>query len=136
MVVLAISGVGVVLVRWRRSRPRTWAERLARAVERAGRRAGRPRRPAETLGEYAARLDGPAESGASTWSRLAVSAEASAYGGHDPPPAAQRTLLAQARRTRVRAHDEGDGTNGGRGVGDAPAGRIPVCAGAGSGGRD
>src|SRR6202035_1719706 len=55
---VVVAGLGVALVRWRRSRPKTWAERVARAVERAGRRAGRPRRPAETLGEYAARLDG------------------------------------------------------------------------------
>ncbi len=98
-----VAGLGAVLVRWRRSRPRTWAERVARAVERAGRRAGRPRRPAETLGEYAARLDGLSGPGASTWRRLAGSVEASAYGGHDPPPPEQRALVDEARRTPAGA---------------------------------
>jgi transglutaminase-like putative cysteine protease len=118
---LAISGVGVVLVRWRRSRPRTWAERLAHAVERSGRRAGQPRRPAETLGEYGARLDGLSGSGTSTWRRLAGSVEASAYGGHDPPAAEQRALVEEARRADVgprvrRGGDRSDGSN----VSDAP----------------
>ena len=113
----------VVVVRWRRSRPTTWGERVARAVERAGGRAGRPRRPAETLGEYAARLDALSGAGASTWSRLAASVEASAYGGHDPPPASQRALLDEARRTRVR------GAGWGR-CRRARRGRRVRCAGA------
>ena len=98
---VAVGGLVAVVVRWRRRRPATWAERVARAVERAGRRAGRPRRPAETLGEYAARLDELSGPGASTWGRLAASVEASAYGGHDPPQPAQRALADEARRTRV-----------------------------------
>jgi transglutaminase-like putative cysteine protease len=127
---LVFSGLVVVVVRWRRSRPATWAERVARAVERASRRAGRPRRPAETLGEYAARLDAQSGPEASTWSRLAASVEASAYGGHDPPPWAQRALVDEARRTRVRARG-GDGVDGPdtSGVPDVP---VPV----GSGARD
>ena len=55
--VLLGAGLVVVLVRWRRSRPATWAGRVARRAERAGRRAGRPRRPGETLVEYATDLD-------------------------------------------------------------------------------
>ena len=98
---VAIGGLVAVVARWRRRRPATWAERVARAVERAGRRAGRPRRAAETLGEYAARLDELSGPGASTWGRLAASVEASAYGGHDPPRPAQRALADEARRTRV-----------------------------------
>jgi protein-glutamine gamma-glutamyltransferase len=129
-VVLAVlvAGLGAVVVRWRRSRPRTWAERVARAVERAGRRAGRPRRPAETLGEYGARLDGLSGSGTSTWRRLAGSVEASAYGGHDPPPAEQRALLDEARRTVVgpRTRRGGDRSEGSE-VSGAP---VPVGAGA------
>jgi len=99
---VAIGGLVAVLVRWRRRRPATWAERVARAVERAGRRAGRPRRPAETFAEYAARLDELSGPAASNWGRLAASVEASAYGGHDPPPPAQRALVDEARRTRVQ----------------------------------
>ena len=57
------AGLVVVLVRRRRSRPATWAARVARSVERAGRRAGRPRRPSETLAEYATSLDELAGSG-------------------------------------------------------------------------
>jgi transglutaminase-like putative cysteine protease len=101
-VVLVATGLVVVVVRWRRSRPATWAERVARLTERAGRRAGRPRRPSETLGEYAARLDDLAGPSAVTWRRLASSVEASAYGGHDPPLLTQRALIDEARHARVR----------------------------------
>ncbi len=100
--VLVCAGLVAVLLRWRRSRPATWAARVARSVERAGRRAGRPRRPSETLGEYATTLDELAGSATSTWGRLATSVEASAYAGREPPPAAQRALQDEARRTRVR----------------------------------
>ena len=92
----------VLAVRRRRARPATWAARVARDTERAGRRAGRPRRPAETLVEYAATLDELSGSG-STWGRLASSVEASAYGGREPPPEAQRAMVAEARSTRVAA---------------------------------
>ncbi len=104
--VLGVTGLAVVLVRWRRGRPATWAEAVARRVERAGRRAGRPRLPSETLAEYAAaldQLDGRDGSAAPVWSRLATSVEASAYGGHDPPPDARRAIAEEARRTRVGA---------------------------------
>ena len=104
-VVVVAAGLVVVLVRWRRSRPATWAERLARRAERAGRRAGRPRRPAETLAEYAGRLDALGAGGDATWSRLAAAAEASAYGGLDPPAGEQRTLALEAKRARVRPRD-------------------------------
>ena len=97
------TGLVVVLVRRRRARPATWAGRVARSVERAGRRAGRPRRPGETLAEYATSLDELAGSGSTTWGRLASSVEASAYGGREPPPEAQRAMEEEARRTRVPA---------------------------------
>ena len=43
-------------IRRRLARPKTWAGRLALRLERAGARAGIPRRSAETLAEYAERL--------------------------------------------------------------------------------
>ena len=107
-VVVVVAGLVVVLVRWRRARPATWAERLARSAERAGRRAGRPRRPSETLAEYAGRLDDLSAGEDTTWSRLASAAEASAYGGFDPPPETRRTLAQEARRARVRPGDATD----------------------------
>jgi len=97
------TGLVVVLVRRRRARPATWADRVARSVERAGRRAGRPRRPSETLAEYAMRLDELAGSGSTRWGRLASSVEASAYGCREPSPEAQRAMEEEARRTRVHA---------------------------------
>jgi protein-glutamine gamma-glutamyltransferase len=99
--VLVAAGLAVVTVRWRRSRPPTWAAGVARRVERAGRRAGRPRRPSETLAEYAATLDELSAGTDPTWSRIASSVEASAYGGHDPSPEEQRALALEARRARV-----------------------------------
>ncbi len=98
----AFGALFVAVLRWRRSRPRTWAASVARSAERAGRRAGRPRRPGETLAEYAVTLDDLTGPGSSTWGRLAGSVEASTYGGVEPPPAAQRAMVAEARRTRPR----------------------------------
>ena len=99
--VLAGAGLMVAVVRLRRARPATWAARVARDAERAGRRAGRSRRPSETLVEYGATLDELA-GGGTTWGRLASSVEASAYGGREPSPEAQRAMVAEARSTRVR----------------------------------
>ena len=95
VVVLAAAGLVVVLrARGAASRPTTWAERLARGAERAGRRAGRPRRPAETLGEYAARLDALSGPEASTWTPAGRGRWRPApTAGHDPPPPAQRALV-------------------------------------------
>ena len=85
--------IAVAAVRWRRARPATWAERVARDVERTGRRAGRPRRPSETFVEYATALDRLAASQPAhpppPWSRLAAAVEASVYGGREPPPETQ-----------------------------------------------
>jgi transglutaminase-like putative cysteine protease len=121
---LVATGLVVAAVRWRRARPGSWAEGVARSMERAGRRAGLPRRPAETLSQYAARLDElTARRGSddATWSRLASSVEASAYGGHDPPPETQRAMAGEARRTRVRRRAEAISDSGapvGVGAGD------------------
>jgi hypothetical protein len=98
-----------IFLRWLRSRPSTWAERIARSAERAGRRAGRPRRPHETFSEYATTLDDLSGTGSEAWRDLAVPVEASAYGGHDPTPEAQRDMVRRARRLRVgrrRVRDE------------------------------
>lgn len=65
---------------WRRRRPRTWAERAARRIERLGRRAGRKRAPAETLSEYADAVAPVLPRGADDLRVLARRAEESAYG--------------------------------------------------------
>jgi transglutaminase-like putative cysteine protease len=105
---IALVGAALVaaLVRWRRARPRTWTEQIARSAERAGRRAGRPRRPNESFAEYATTLEGRTGNG-SDWPRLARSVEASAYGGLDPSPEARRQMVALARRLR-RARPKAD----------------------------
>ncbi len=101
-VVVLVVGTTVATVRLRRRRPPSWDARVARYAERAGRRAGRPRRLSETLPEYARALDARTDPGARTWARLAADVEASAYGGHVPTTATQHDLLTTARRTRVR----------------------------------
>jgi len=93
---------------WRRARPLTWAERIARSAERAGRRSGRPRRPYETFSEYATTLDDLTGSGSEAWRDLAEPVEASVYGGHDPTPEAQRQMVRRARRLRVGRHRDED----------------------------
>jgi transglutaminase-like putative cysteine protease len=104
-VVVAVAGAGLAVAvgRRRRSRPRTWAEQVSRRIERAGRRAGRPRRASETITEYATDLDHISGDGSLTWSRLAGAVEGSAYGGRQPPPGDRREILASARRSRVRS---------------------------------
>ncbi len=82
-------------------RPATWAEQIARTVEAAGRRAGRPRRASETFLEYATALDRLLPGGSDTCRRLAADVEASAYGGREPPPEIQRLMAAAARRIRI-----------------------------------
>jgi transglutaminase-like putative cysteine protease len=102
---VAAVGLGtaalVLVVRLRRRRPPSWAARVTRYVELAGGRAGRPREPSETLPEYARSLDRLTAPESRTWAELAREVEASAYGGRDPAPPAQRDLLVRARRTRV-----------------------------------
>jgi transglutaminase-like putative cysteine protease len=102
---VAAVGLGTAalaaVVRLRRRRPRSWAARVTRYVERAGGRAGRPRRASETLPEYARSLDQLTSPESRTWAELAQEVEASAYGGRDPAPPAQQDLLDRARRTRV-----------------------------------
>jgi protein-glutamine gamma-glutamyltransferase len=99
-VALAVSAFGTLAVTWRRRRPRTWAERAARSIEMAGRRAGRRRRPDQTLTEYAAALDHMARDPSGTWQALAGVVEASAYGGRHPTPEDDRALLASVRVLR------------------------------------
>ncbi len=99
---LLIAGLTVIVVRRHRTRPATWAEQVARSVERAGRRAGRPRRPSETFIEYAIALDHLMPDGSDTCRRLAADVEACAYGGHEPPPEIQRLMAISARRIRIR----------------------------------
>ncbi len=125
VVLLLSAGLVVVGVRWRRSRPTTWAERVARRMEHAGRRAGHPRRPAETLTQYAARLDALCGPEASAWARLALSVEASAYGGHDPPAETQRAMVEEAGRLRPPRRAAAEPTP------PAPAPPPPVAVGSG-----
>jgi hypothetical protein len=109
---VALGGVGggVAVLRARRSRPATWAERVTRHVERAGRRAGRPRRLSETFAEYAAVVGHLSRDGPQQCERLAGAVDASAYGGRDPGPEAQRQLVATARRIPVNRRRLGVGT--------------------------
>jgi len=96
-------GAGTTLaLRRRRRRPRTWAAQAARGIEAAGRRAGRARRPGETLTEYAAAIDEVAGDPSGTWQALAGVVEASAYGGRHPGPEDGRRLLASMRVMRSR----------------------------------
>jgi hypothetical protein len=82
--ILILLVAAAVVVRWRRRRPATWALAVARRMEHAGARAGRPRRADETLTEYGAVLDDLARDPSRTWSALASVVEASAYGSHEP----------------------------------------------------
>jgi transglutaminase-like putative cysteine protease len=95
----ALGAMAIVMAtaRWRRRRPRTWADHVAMRIEAAGRRAGRRRAPNETLAEYAAALDAQAGDASGTWRALAEVVEASAYGRRHPPPEDGRRLLRSLR---------------------------------------
>ena len=97
---LGVSLAVAVIVR-RRARPATWAARVAASAERAGERAGRPRRQAETLLEFASSLDHLTGAGSAEWQSLAESVEASYYGGLSPSPEEQRRMEIRAARIRV-----------------------------------
>jgi len=100
-IVLLLAASTAIVIRWRRRRPATWAIAVARRMERAGRRAGRPRRPGETLAEYASVLDTMAGDASGTWRALAWVIEASAYGDHEPS-ADERQQAEDASRRRLR----------------------------------
>lgn len=76
---------------WRR-RPAGPAESVARRMERAGGRAGRPRAAAETLSEYAAALETLERAPPGTWRAAASTAEAAAYGDSRTSGAARAAL--------------------------------------------
>jgi transglutaminase-like putative cysteine protease len=106
-IALALGAVAGLVVRWRRRRPPTWAIAVARRMERAGARAGRARRPGETVTEYAAALDALGGDRSRTWSALVPVIEASAYGAREPS-ADERRVVERISRSA------GPGRRGGR----------------------
>jgi hypothetical protein len=74
---------------------------MARRIERAGRRAGRPRTPAETITEYGAALDRLSEEGSGRWREFAAAVQLAGYGGRVPSGETQRQMLLSARRTQI-----------------------------------
>jgi len=91
---LALSA-GWLVVDLRRRRPKTPALAAARRMERVGARAGRPRRPAETLAEYAGTLECLEQAPPGAWRRLASTVEAAAYGDPRTAHAAEAALRGQ-----------------------------------------
>jgi protein-glutamine gamma-glutamyltransferase len=100
-VVLGGAALVSLFVTWRRRRPATWAIAVARRMERAGARAGRPRQPGETITEYAAAIDGLAGDVSRTWSALGWLVEASAYGHHEPSAEERREADRRSRDLRL-----------------------------------
>ncbi|MGD0593876.1 MAG: transglutaminase domain-containing protein [Acidimicrobiales bacterium] len=101
-------------IRRRLARPKTWAGRLALRLERAGARAGIPRRSAETLAEYAERLRTAAPArGLAGLPDVVELLSLSAYGGRQPSEAerlhaeetvkSMRAALGRKWRRRGRA---------------------------------
>jgi protein-glutamine gamma-glutamyltransferase len=101
---LVLAGAVAVAAGWRawRRRPRSWAEQVTRRMERAGRRAGRARRPDETVREYAGTLDTMSGDPSASWSSLAWLVEQAAYGGLLPEPEARHRALCLGRTLRVK----------------------------------
>jgi transglutaminase-like putative cysteine protease len=99
LAVTALVFAGAVgYIRLRRSQPKTWAEKVARQMELAGKRAARPRRPSETLIEYASALD--ANYGVDGWSDLAAKVTPGVYGGPELSISDRRLLIEKAQMLR------------------------------------
>lgn len=116
--VVVAGGLVAVVLRRRRRRPVGWEATMTRRIERAGARAGRPRRTGETLAAYAADLDARAGDPSGTFASLAWLVEESAYGGRAPTEEVQRRAeqtLAAARIPPARraAAAAGPGRSGG-----------------------
>ena len=104
---IGAGGVGALVVglRMRRTRPRTWEDRVLRQMERAGRRCRRQRRESETLLEYGAALDmlsegHPKDGRTEGWSAIAGGVTAAVYGPSRPSQAERHELLREARQLR------------------------------------
>lgn len=104
----ALLALAIGLVVWRQRRPRTWAERVARQIERAGARSGRSREPSESLSEYARMLDVTSPVDRDRLVAVAKRAEATAYGSAPAPTGGRRHQRAHlpkiARTARGRRH--------------------------------
>lgn len=99
------GGIGAVLLalRWRRSLPATWDERVVREMERAGRRSHRPRHGSETLLEYADALDrlaGHRSPPLTGWRSLAADVTRAAYSPGRPSDVEQRRMTTEAQTLR------------------------------------
>jgi hypothetical protein len=109
------TGVFVLLgVRRRRRRPKLWTERVTAELERRGAAAGLKRWPAETLSEYASRLNtsGRWRTGSESMASLrTVTAlvERAAYGDREPDKAT-RTFVEEVVRGLHPARRIGSGT--------------------------
>ena len=99
--VVVATAIAVDLRRRYRNRPRNWAERVVRDLERAGRRAGHARGGNETLTRYCDRLSRAAPDFAPPLRATAAAVEASAYGGVEPDPSTVAALTAFSRKLRL-----------------------------------
>lgn len=104
---IAAAAAGAILgrrfeLRRRAALPKTWAGRLGLRIERAGRRAGLPRFPAETLAEYAERLRGASSPpGLPGLRGLVELLSLAAYAGLEPSPG-ERVAAEEAAKS-IRA---------------------------------
>ena len=99
--VVVLLAAGYAIRVWRR-RPQTWAEQVARRLGRLGAKARLPRRPGETLTEFASRLDASRGDPSGTLTAIAKVAEAAAYGRREPAPEVRAQLDATLRASPLR----------------------------------
>ncbi len=128
----AVGAVAAVAVRRRRRRPRSWTLRVALDIARGGRRRGVPRRPAEPLGDYGARLGQVAPLWAEALARTCRVVERAAYGGIEPSAEELADAVGVARRF-ARRPAPGRGRGGRAGDGGLLDGDV---GGGGDGGGD
>jgi len=97
--VVAVAAVAVG--RRRSERPPTWAHRVAADLERAGARAGLPRRPDESLDAFCDRLARAAPLDRERLVEVVATVERFAYGGVEPSADQIASVTAFAHRFRV-----------------------------------
>jgi transglutaminase-like putative cysteine protease len=122
---VALFGLAYGIRAYRR-RPATWAERVARKLERLGARARAPRMPGETLTELAARLDARRGDRSGTLTSVAKVAEEAAYGRREPTESVRTQLDATLRSTRISRFKRDDVPASGFKGGSPPAAVSPT----------
>ncbi len=126
-VFLLAATLVVVERRRRRTRPATWAHRIAADIEHGGARLGIPRRTGETLSAYGTRLAGATPDDATAVVAATTLVERAVYGGVEPSADELADALASAHRFRGVRRTAGTGSAQERASASASSNDAPLA---------